>query len=55
MNMAEHPGRQKAMADSTATEDRREEYQPPELKDHGSVTEMTQIGAANPGADGLYS
>ncbi len=36
-------------------EDRRETYQPPELKDLGSVTELTQTGATNPGADGLYS
>jgi hypothetical protein len=36
-------------------EDRREEYQPPKLKDLGNVTELTKTSTINPGADGLYS
>jgi hypothetical protein len=30
-------------------------YEPPELVDCGDVANVAQLGATNPGADGLYS
>ncbi len=36
-------------------EDLREAYQAPELRDMGSVADLTKTGASNPGADGIYS
>ena len=52
--MNEYPVQPKVAVPPPA-EDRREAYQPPELRDLGSVAKLTQTGAINPGADGLYS
>jgi hypothetical protein len=38
-----------------AAEDRREEYQPPELKDLGNITELTQTAFVTAGTDSGYS
>ncbi|MEP6494818.1 MAG: lasso RiPP family leader peptide-containing protein [bacterium] len=35
--------------------DGREAYESPELMDRGDVSELTQTGASNPGADAGYS
>jgi hypothetical protein len=53
--MNEHSVYQEMAAVPSTAEDRREAYQPPELRDLGSVTELTRTGHTNPGADGLYS
>lgn len=53
--MDEHSVHQDTAAVPGAAEDGREAYQPPELRDWGSVTEMTQTGASQIGSDVGYS
>ncbi len=41
--------------ESERADDQRKSYEAPELKDLGPVTEVTETGATDPGADGIYS
>lgn len=51
----ERQTRSKVAKSSRASEDKRKDYQPPELKDLGSVAEVTGSMGSSGGADAAYS
>jgi hypothetical protein len=55
MDMSKGQAQLTASGTSQATEDAREAYQAPALKDLGEVSEITQSGGSFPSADFAYS
>jgi hypothetical protein len=53
--MSEVSRRGETATPSTASEDRREQYEPPELKDLGDANKLTQTSFVTAGTDSGYS